>query len=134
MYELDKRLASASMFVRLLFFLSRGMSIGNSVIMSIADSRSSNSSHPRPMAILRTSTSNLTWWMQTRPTGNVLASACSTTGEFSLRSVYRFIVAFMPQRLEIIGIARHPSLPQLSGACEWRGHVATTSVVGSRLR
>ncbi|KAJ8590839.1 hypothetical protein M405DRAFT_815412 [Rhizopogon salebrosus TDB-379] len=81
MYELDKRLASASMFGRLLFFLSRGMSISNPVIMSIADSRSSNSSHPHLMAVLRShnmlckyaSTSNLTWWMQTRPTGNVLA-------------------------------------------------------------
>jgi hypothetical protein len=69
MYEFDKRLASASMFVRLLFFPSRGIPIGISVIMSIADSRSSNSSHPRPMAVLRShnmlckyaSTSNLTW-------------------------------------------------------------------------
>jgi hypothetical protein len=38
MYELDKRLASASMFVRFLFFPSRGMLTGNPVIMSIADS------------------------------------------------------------------------------------------------
>jgi hypothetical protein len=81
-YELDKRLASASnVHVRSLLFLSRGMPVGNPVIMSIADSRSSNSSHPRPMAVLRShnmlckyaSTSNLSWWMQTRPTGNVLA-------------------------------------------------------------
>jgi hypothetical protein len=75
MYELDKRLASASMFVRLLFFPSLGMPIGNPVIMSITDSRSSNYPHPGPMAVLRshnmlceyTSTSNLTWWMQTNP-------------------------------------------------------------------
>ncbi|KAJ8590832.1 hypothetical protein M405DRAFT_815401, partial [Rhizopogon salebrosus TDB-379] len=73
---LDKRLASASMFVSLLFFPSRGMPTGDPVIISIADSRSSNSSHPHPMAVLRShnmlckyaSTSNLTWWMQTRPT------------------------------------------------------------------
>jgi hypothetical protein len=36
------------------------------------------------------------------PTRTFFHLAFSTTGQFSLRSVYQFIVAFMPQRLEIV--------------------------------
>jgi hypothetical protein len=41
-------------------------------------------------------------YRMSEPTRTFFHLACSTTGQISLRSVYQFIVAFMPQRLEIV--------------------------------